>query len=79
MLLALRREAFDHPDSLFELKWDGFRTLAHGPGGGSKLVSRNSKRVAQLSGLSRGQKRQAFPFVRLASHALNCASPTNFS
>ena len=52
MLLALRREAFDHPDSLFELKWDGFRTLAHGPGGGSKLVSRNSKRVAQLSGLA---------------------------
>src|SRR3974377_56845 len=34
-----RREAFDHPNSLFELKWDGFRTLAHVPGGGSKLVS----------------------------------------
>ena len=36
-----RREPFDHPDWLFELKWDGFRTLAHVTGGGSKLVSRN--------------------------------------
>jgi bifunctional non-homologous end joining protein LigD len=41
MALGRRREPFDHPDWLFELKWDGFRTLAHVTGAGSKLVSRN--------------------------------------
>jgi bifunctional non-homologous end joining protein LigD len=41
MPLERRREPFDHPDWLFELKWDGFRTLAHVTGGGSKLVSRS--------------------------------------
>ncbi len=28
MPLARRREAFDHPDWIFELKYDGFRALA---------------------------------------------------
>ena len=28
MRLAVRRDAFDHPDWLFELKYDGFRSLA---------------------------------------------------
>jgi ATP-dependent DNA ligase len=41
MPLGRRREAFDHSDWLFELKWEGFRTLAYVTGGGSKLVSRN--------------------------------------
>jgi bifunctional non-homologous end joining protein LigD len=43
MPLGRRRDPFDHPDWLFELKWDGFRTLAHVAGGGSKLISRNGK------------------------------------
>jgi bifunctional non-homologous end joining protein LigD len=41
MPLGRRREPFNDPDWLFELKWDCFRTLAHVTGGGSKLVSRN--------------------------------------
>src|SRR5262245_46607443 len=41
MPLGRRREPFDHPDWLFERKLDGFRTLAHVTGGGSKLISRN--------------------------------------
>jgi bifunctional non-homologous end joining protein LigD len=36
------REAFDHPDWLFELKYDGFRALAYVNGGGTKLVSRRN-------------------------------------
>jgi bifunctional non-homologous end joining protein LigD len=40
MPLAHVREAFDHPDCLFELKYDGFRALAYVNGGGTKLVSR---------------------------------------
>jgi ATP-dependent DNA ligase len=34
------RDAFDHPDWLFEPKYDGFRSLAFVIGGGTKLVSR---------------------------------------
>ena len=31
MVLARTREAFDHADFLFELKYDGFRALAYRP------------------------------------------------
>jgi bifunctional non-homologous end joining protein LigD len=41
MPLERRRDPFDHPDWLYELKWDGFGTLAYITGGGSKLISRN--------------------------------------
>jgi bifunctional non-homologous end joining protein LigD len=48
--LERRREPFDHPDWLYELKWDGFRTLAHVTGGGSILASRNGNAsVASLT------------------------------
>jgi bifunctional non-homologous end joining protein LigD len=42
MRLAVRRSAFDHPDWLFELKLDGFRSLAFIEDGSSRLVSRNA-------------------------------------
>jgi bifunctional non-homologous end joining protein LigD len=41
MPLQRRREAFDHPDWLFELKYDGFRALAVIQAGRTQLVSRN--------------------------------------
>jgi bifunctional non-homologous end joining protein LigD len=40
MPLVHAREPFDHPDWLFELKYDGFRAIAYVDGGGTKLVSR---------------------------------------
>jgi ATP-dependent DNA ligase len=40
MPLERRREPFDHPEWIFELKYDGFRALAFVTGGGTKLVSR---------------------------------------
>jgi len=52
MPLGRRREPFDHPDWLFELKWDGFRTLAHVTGGGSKLVSRNGNAFRTFADLA---------------------------
>ena len=45
-------EPFDHPDFFFEVKFDGFRALAHIGGHHCQLVSRNSqilKRWPQLS------------------------------
>jgi bifunctional non-homologous end joining protein LigD len=41
MPLQHRRDAFDHPDWLFELKYDGFRALATIQPGQTHLASRN--------------------------------------
>jgi ATP-dependent DNA ligase len=38
--LTLVRQLFDHPDSLFELKHDGFRALTHVWDGHCELISR---------------------------------------
>jgi bifunctional non-homologous end joining protein LigD len=43
MRLAVRREPFDHPDWLFELKFDGFRSLAVIESGSCRLISRNAQ------------------------------------
>lgn len=40
MVLARAREAFDHPDWIFEPKLDGFRALAYVADGQCRLVSR---------------------------------------
>src|SRR4051794_20353341 len=40
MRLAVLREPFDHPDWIFELKYDGFRSLAVCDGTTTKLISR---------------------------------------
>ena len=45
MLGGLARNAFDSPDHLFELKWDGMRTLAFIEGGTLKIFSRNGKNI----------------------------------
>lgn len=39
--LGRRAEPFSHPDWLFEIKWDGFRSLAYVSNGVCRLVSRN--------------------------------------
>src|SRR5262249_26376532 len=40
MRLASRREPFDDPDWLYEIKYDGFRALAQIESGACQLVSR---------------------------------------
>ncbi len=42
MQLALLRAPFDHPDWIFELKYDGFRALAYVQNGAAWLVSRSN-------------------------------------
>jgi bifunctional non-homologous end joining protein LigD len=37
-----RREPFDHPEWIFELKYDGFHALAYVNGGGAELFSRRN-------------------------------------
>jgi len=41
MLATLAQEPFDHPDWLFEVKWDGYRAVAEIRGGDVSLYSRN--------------------------------------
>lgn len=41
MLASLVREPFDHPDWLFEVKWDGYRAVAEIRDGRASLYSRN--------------------------------------
>ena len=42
MRLGIRRKPFDHPDRLYELKYDGFRALAFIESGSCRLVSRKA-------------------------------------
>jgi len=52
MPLGQRREAFDHPDWFFELKYDGFRALLSIGGHGPEFVSRNGNVLARFSNLA---------------------------
>jgi bifunctional non-homologous end joining protein LigD len=50
-LWEARMRPFSHPDWLFELKYDGFRALAHIDGKRTQLVSRNGHPFASFSDL----------------------------
>jgi len=52
MPLRRRRDAFDHPDWLFELKYDGFRALAVIKPGRAQLISRNGHPFASYADLA---------------------------
>ncbi len=41
MLATIVKEPFDHPDWIFEVKWDGYRAIAEIRKGGVSLYSRN--------------------------------------
>jgi len=41
LVLGRSPEPFSHPDYLFEIKWDGFRSLVRIEHGKCRLISRN--------------------------------------
>jgi bifunctional non-homologous end joining protein LigD len=51
MPLLMRRSPFDHPDFIFEVKWDGFRALAVNEHGRTQLISRNGHRFGSFADL----------------------------
>jgi bifunctional non-homologous end joining protein LigD len=51
MPLAVMRRAWDHPDWLWEIKYDGFRSLACVEAGACPLVSRKHAPYKAFSGL----------------------------
>jgi bifunctional non-homologous end joining protein LigD len=51
MPLQKRRSPFDHPDFVFEIKYDGFRALAVIEHGRTQLISRNGHRFSSFGTL----------------------------
>src|SRR5262249_36378983 len=51
MRLAVRREPFDSPECIFEVKYDGFRALAILESGSCRLVSRKAHVYKSFPGL----------------------------
>jgi bifunctional non-homologous end joining protein LigD len=52
MLLGRRPRPFSHPDWLFEIKWDGFRSLLRVDDGVCKLISRNGNEFKSFPALN---------------------------
>lgn len=52
MPLGRSPQPFSHPDWLFEIKWDGFRSLAYVHEGGCRLISRNGNQFKSFPLLS---------------------------
>jgi len=51
MPLAVLSHPFDHPDWLFEVKYDGFRALAYFENGSARLISRKGNVYKSFPGL----------------------------
>jgi ATP-dependent DNA ligase len=57
MPLARLSEPFSHPDWIFEIKWDGFRSLLYSSRDGVRLVSRNGNAFKSFPALCEGLAR----------------------
>ena len=51
------RAPFSHPDWIFEIKWDGFRSLLYSDEDGVRLVSRNGNTFKSFPGVCEGLAR----------------------
>ena len=54
MPLLRRPLPFDHPEWIFELKYDGFRSLAVIQNGRTQLISRNGNPFSSFEDLRKG-------------------------
>lgn len=54
MHLGLSGKPFCHPDWIFEVKWDGFRSLAYVEGRDCRLISRNGNEFKSFPALNDG-------------------------
>lgn len=52
IVLSRAPKPFSHPDWIFELKWDGFRSLVHVQDGKCRLVSRNGNEFKSFPALN---------------------------
>ena len=75
MRLAVRREAFTHPDWIFEIKYDGFRSLAHVAGGQAELISRRRNVYKSFAGLCAALKRALAGRAAVLDGEIVCLDP----
>jgi hypothetical protein len=75
MRLAVRREAFTHPDWIFEIKYDGFRSLARIAGGQAELISRRRNVYKSFVGLRAGLKHALAAHTALLDGKIVCLDP----
>ncbi len=73
MRLARLREPFDHPDWLFELKFDGFRALAYIENGSARVVSRrhNAYKIRSRNALESrmlSSTERSFAWAKMVGH-----------
>jgi ATP-dependent DNA ligase len=52
MPLGRKHRPFNHPDWLFEIKWDGFRSLVRIEHGSCRLISRNGNEFKSFPALN---------------------------
>jgi bifunctional non-homologous end joining protein LigD len=52
MPLGRTRDPFAHPEWIFEVKWDGFRSLAYVHKGECRLISRNGNQFKSFPALA---------------------------
>jgi len=52
MPLGRFRDPFSHPEWLYEIKWDGFRSLVHVHDGECRLISRNGNQFKSFPALA---------------------------
>jgi bifunctional non-homologous end joining protein LigD len=57
IVVRQKREPFSHPEWLFEIKWDGFRSLLYSDETGVRLVSRNGNTFKSFPDLCEGLAR----------------------
>jgi bifunctional non-homologous end joining protein LigD len=75
MRLAVRRETFTHPDWIFEIKYDGFRSLARVDAGQAELISRRRNVYKSFTDLCADLKRTLQGHTALLDGEIVCLDP----
>ena len=75
MPLQERRQAFSHPDWLYEVKHDGFRALAFMKNGHCRLISRNGNRMTRFALLEAALSRELRATEAIVDGEIVCLDP----
>jgi bifunctional non-homologous end joining protein LigD len=76
LVLKPRAEAFDNPNWLFELKYDGFRALLEIDAAGARLLSRNRNRFRHLDPLAAALAKRLRVTEAILDGEVICANQT---
>lgn len=74
MELIQQATPFDHHDWIFEIKYDGFRSLAYIENGNCRLVSRNEFDYTRLADLRDALPKQISQTTRSSTANSSCST-----